>query len=835
MEGSLEKRLVRPWGSSWVSRRVCLSGTSVSVESGESEEPKVYSLKDLEIVDTSGKARHSLSLQGRQVKVTLSANTKFEHARWLDALRNAKSRANERKYRRRTAAFSSLDGGDFEEQRRAKIKEVASKTLTHESFELLTTGAAFALGSDGSTVVSVNDDTLPLQVGDEVVGVGSDLFCDPDGIEYGAPLERPVTGLFSSAKTEEEKRKVVVVVFRRALLLRNEKKNENSPSSAAAASSGTGTNNTTVSTVASPPHEEGEAPPTEEEDEDVARFARMVAFGAPAPAVLLRARRELSAEQLRRLTAKLDDEDDAGGGAPKTKAQQKKSSSLQKMNDENEDPDDQDRDQDDEVVSKLLKMAKYGARPAQILAKARAAGLSSKAMTKLTAVVGADQEDDDDAKQKKNKTPQKQLRFRGVHWEANQAQSGSLWERRKNRDKRESLGERAETIFEENSQALKVVEGLMSATKQQPSAATKKKTKNHTQQQQSPTTGTPTKDPEQKELLDRQKALNLGIALRVVRRDVDPPESLPEQSAKLSTNALHALLEALPSDDELVRLRKKASVVERCEEGTTRFTATTTFALAAVGFHRILDACLAMRETEHDADGACVKARALERACRQVRRSKELRAAIKTAKALGNFLNADTSRGAAASIRLEDLERLEHTKGASGATAYDVLAQVLETDKSRGDEGLDAAAIDAELRNLRPLLKDTDATREHTFDVAKRLATRVDALKRNFLLQGEEEEEGQNDDENDDDHEKRKKDSPFAARCRAHVEALDAAVVALDAVLFDLRIEQNLLCDHCGQPDTPVQTIFHALHAFSDNLVKAREKHYGKSSSWGWW
>mmetsp|Transcript_20336 Transcript_20336/g.65512 ORF Transcript_20336/g.65512 Transcript_20336/m.65512 type:complete len:508 (-) Transcript_20336:754-2277(-) len=401
MEGSLEKRLVRPWGSSWVSRRVCLSGTSVSVESGESEEPKVYSLKDLEIVDTSGKARHSLSLQGRQVKVTLSANTKFEHARWLDALRNAKSRANERKYRRRTAAFSSLDGGDFEEQRRAKIKEVASKTLTHESFELLTTGAAFALGSDGSTVVSVNDDTLPLQVGDEVVGVGSDLFCDPDGIEYGAPLERPVTGLFSSAKTEEEKRKVVVVVFRRALLLRNEKKNENSPSSAAAASSGTGTNNTTVSTVASPPHEEGEAPPTEEEDEDVARFARMVAFGAPAPAVLLRARRELSAEQLRRLTAKLDDEDDAGGGAPKTKAQQKKSSSLQKMNDENEDPDDQDRDQDDEVVSKLLKMAKYGARPAQILAKARAAGLSSKAMTKLTAVVGADQEDDDDAKQKK--------------------------------------------------------------------------------------------------------------------------------------------------------------------------------------------------------------------------------------------------------------------------------------------------------------------------------------------------------------------------------------------------------------------------------------------------
>ncbi|KAH8073116.1 hypothetical protein JL721_3095 [Aureococcus anophagefferens] len=239
------------------------------------------------------------------------------------------------------------------------------------------------------------------------------------------------------------------------------------------------------------------------------------------------------------------------------------------------------------------------------------------------------------------------------------------------------------------------------------------------------------------------------------------------------------------------------------------------------------------------------------RALRALREDKQLRASLHSALALGNRLNRGTRRGNAAAVSLVQLERLDHTRGAGGRTPFDLLAVVLEGDASeRGADGaLDAAAIDAALRAIVPVLTEGAARAgaeinrrfgtsrpnfkilelghiealaqpEKTFDVVRAAEKTLRELKHFAGACEADERLGPRGGSDADDLAV----AAFARRMEAATAPADAALAKAKAAVARLRDEQGLLRDYVDEKDLPIPVILEAVAAFATKLVKARAR-----------
>ena len=117
MEGYLEKRIQRPFGIVvWQKRHVMLTPSEIVVRNPQKkDETKRYLYESVVLAPFSAapKGRVAFALldaEEQETKLTLAAETKFEHGRWIRAVAEAQeavsAEARKRKARRRrTAAF----------------------------------------------------------------------------------------------------------------------------------------------------------------------------------------------------------------------------------------------------------------------------------------------------------------------------------------------------------------------------------------------------------------------------------------------------------------------------------------------------------------------------------------------------------------------------------------------------------------------------------------------------------------------------------------------------------------------------------------------------------
>ena len=117
MEGYLEKRIQRPFGIVvWQKRHVMLTPSEIVVRNPQKkDETKRYLYESVVLAPFSAapKGRVAFALldaEEKETKLTLAAETKFEHGRWIRAVAEAQeavsAEARKRKARRRrTAAF----------------------------------------------------------------------------------------------------------------------------------------------------------------------------------------------------------------------------------------------------------------------------------------------------------------------------------------------------------------------------------------------------------------------------------------------------------------------------------------------------------------------------------------------------------------------------------------------------------------------------------------------------------------------------------------------------------------------------------------------------------
>ncbi|KAJ8598876.1 hypothetical protein CTAYLR_009968 [Chrysophaeum taylorii] len=775
MEGTLEKLIVRPFGLRvWQARHVYLTGKAVEVESHESE-VKVYPLLSFFVADTVAgvpKGKYGLAFldeETGEVRLTLACATRFEHRRWVEAIRGAQNAARPPSRRRRTAVFSPPAA------LRKPLKEVQAppqpKKRTHESFEVRLEVADLEFGEGVSLAAAATGSGL--RVGDELVAVGDTcLFEDPEQIETGGACGASAADARRLIATAS---RPVVLAFRRAF----------DPRAAA---------------------EDAQLKQQQRNEEAVLpagaqKFVKMSKVGVPMDAVLAKARVELDESDWAALRRAL------GVEAPPSTEPSSKPPVLQ-----------------EEDTSKYERMCKLGAQPEAVLARAETEGLSERALGMLRAKLGV-------AAVAAKPTPTKAADYKGIHWqgmdESARRKRGSLWARHRN-NKRESLGERAETLFKENKAAVELVDQLFSARKKKLEAVEEEKNSSTT------TTTTTTRKRAESlrvadvELLDRQKALNLHITLKPLLKKRDPSDLVRDLVSRgQDVDVLKAVRAVLPAQDDLDKARREAS-------DQRRYTAATLFALAAQPwgrrFPRVLDAWITLGEAERSANDAFAATSNAAVVCRALRTSRELRAVLHAALALGNQLNKGTKRSGAYGISLGELERLEHTKAHNGVSAITALAQILDLDtQNRGDDGLDAKAIDDALRGLVLLLENhaTDANPDRTFEVADKLKLRLAAVKRVASLPTDD----------DDDHhhrwdpdDKRALDD-FAAASIAVMDTLDAAKAALDANLLFLKRDTTDLLDYTNEAQTPLPVVLEALKRFAANLIAARER---LTAKW-WW
>lgn len=802
MEGTLLKRIGRPLGMCvWAARQVRVTETAVEVVSND-KVTKSYFLADVHVVvvhlGAVAKGKYAFALVGNQddeMRVTLAAESKFDHRRWVDAIEQAQANLVKKpSRRRRTAVFSPPPSAT--ERKRRPLSESNRPTRTHMSFELVfrerPLGLDVGAGSQKeATLVGVSSDCElrdQLRLGDEIIGINSNLFvADPDEIETGGE---------SSLSRDEVKQRLrdckvpCTLVFRRPFVPPKPPRSSHAPPPAV------------------PEHQEAPAVPTPAAatppvtSEAVQKLLRMAKAGVPVAAVTVKAENELEPEDLQQFRAALNvKQETVTASAPP---------SLEK--------------EDNPELEKYLKMKKLGAPPAQIVVKAEQNGASDATLKALRSKFGIAEVVKTPVKASAGGHHQQQQQYKGIHWQgirdedSTTKKRGSLWGRTK---RRESLGSKAETMISENEEALELVDALFTA-KKTPKKATLARP-----------VSTPIDSGRSKEkvveLLDRQKALNLQIAMRGLLKN-DVARGLRDLVATSSSDvdSLRSLRTALPTPEEIQR----AALFAKKYPEDTKFTAATLLAVAAHDdwgggqlLADIFDARLTLREFEGEANAAIEAASSAADLCAALKASKELRAAIHAALALGNRLNHGTNRSHAKAVSLADLERLEHTKANDGTSAIDALATLLDLDKkNRGEDGLDAEQIDAALRRLKRKL-DSDkasAQRDRTFDVSLKLKTKK---KRIETLLSQQKESPVVSSGALDAFEQFRKD------CDAGLPGIEAALESLDLQLEDLKTKQNKLMDYTNEHESTIPSILDALDNFATSLVQARER---QAQKW-WW
>lgn len=809
MEGTLEKRVVRPLGLCvWMNRRVRLTETAVEVVSQEKAiEVKTYNLSEVRLLDAvvgAPKGKYGFALVGRddgQVRLMLAASTKFEHRRWMEQIALVQQNLDKKpSRRRRTAVFTPPSTLITRKRTPLTSKNVLDdapapplpKKRTHASFEVNFSDGNLRLEGtqDGSPGVFVADIDARYRdrvfIGDEIVGIGNTLFLSAaEEIETGgAPCmnKAEVESLLSESK------RPCIVVFRRPLESKTKKAS-------------------------------AELPP------EVAKFVRMTKVGVPAAAVILKASSALDGAQLETLKRVLG-ETTAPTGAPASTTAPAVASAAEERKDE-------------PALDAYLRMKKIGAPAEAILHKARGDGLDEKSLATLRSRLGLASED-------KPTTPVRpKTIYKGIHWQGIRDEAstikkrGSLWGR--SGKKRESLGAKAESMISENEEAAALVDELFSSRKK--TAAAAKTTPKEDEETDIAVLGRKLDGSEEGhllggrrgskkssstegrvEVLDRQKALNLQIAMRSVMKKGDDEAQLIRETLVTGTDtpgdSIKAVLSALPPGEELDRVAAFASKYP----STTKFTLATKFALAAQRWGallpRILEARLTLLDAEREANLAFASAGNAAELCQALRQSPELRAALHAALALGNRLNEGTKRSNAYAISLLELERLEHTKAHDGSSAIDALATLIDLDsQKRGQDGLDADAIFAALRELKANLDAAkhDALPDRTFEVARKLKSRLRAIS---SIAGER----VNEDDNAAAVDAFRRDS------ERRLDRIAAAIAALDANLNLLHLQQTALKEYANEPGTPIPIVLDALDKFASNLVAARVRQQNK-----WW
>ena len=149
-----------------------------------------------------------------------------------------------------------------------------------------------------------------------------------------------------------------------------------------------------------------------------------------------------------------------------------------------------------------------------------------------------------------------------------------------------------------------------------------------------------------------------------------------------------------------------------------------------------------------------------------------------------------------------------------------------------GEDGLDGAAIDAELRSVLSLLSDCadDVPRERTFEVQERLFTETKELVALLKASGAIGEASGTFDPEDDAACDAAAADVFVATAVAQLEEIDAARATLDAALLDLSTELTGLRERFDEPVLPIDDIFKALRNFASMLITARAKLLKKSA-----
>ncbi|KAJ1449139.1 formin homology 2 domain-containing protein [Pelagophyceae sp. CCMP2097] len=558
---------------------------------------------------------------------------------------------------------------------------------------------------------------------------------------------------------------------------------------------------------------------------ELEKFLRMAKCGVPHAAVFQKAAVDLDAGALEALRVAL--EGPAPAAAPEAVA----------------------APVNDEAIGAYLSLAKRGVPPPAIVIRAtQEAKLSEADLQRLKELLGIKSAP---AAPSQEYAVDGKSACKGVHWTVKkEAKRTSLWSKN-GRKKRESLGARADDIFEDNAEAGQLLEEMFAARpKAAPLAAVSEADEADGEAQ--PKADKPKRAAKEVELLDHQKALALQIALASLR-GVQPFG--PSSGAREAPGLVRALL-ACGADAKLVdadALRSVASALPTFDDATalaaaaaskpagTKFTRATTFVLAALRFGPHLAAMLetlaACQDGSAEAHAAFAAAKNCAAVAAAIRESRELRAALRAALALGNRLNAGTQRGGAKSVSVMELERLAHTKSRDGAsTPFDLLARALHLDGTeREGVGLDGAAIDATLRAVKAHIESAklDARHERTFDAAAKiqqkrvhleaLAMKVSAVSGDVDLATLDVSDV---DPADSDLLDAAALFQFAARARGSLcLPLDAALAPVDVVLCELRLEEAALRDHCGEnDDVPFYSIFDGIASFCNHLIVAREK-----------
>ncbi|KAH8068956.1 hypothetical protein JL720_12165 [Aureococcus anophagefferens] len=706
MEGYLEKRIQRPFGIVvWQKRHVMLTPSEIVVRNPQKkDETKRYLYESVVLAPFSAapKGRVAFALldaEEQETKLTLAAETKFEHGRWIRAVAEAQeavsAEARKRKARRRrTAAFCDapaapaaakpLRRGDpaapaaggvaalFAARAAAAPPAAGGVAALFAARAAGAAGAPYGVevefvrgplglmfddlaGSSNRAVITGTTETgehfASLKVGDEIVGVAGESF-----FEHEADVEAGGEGLFTQDDVYDMLAEAVergeypfkVQVRRRA----------------AAPKADTGF-----------------------DEEKLAQYEKMVRMGCPAGGAMIKARTDgVDAAHL----AELERRFAAAETPPPPPPPPRRGAEA---------------DPDVDVARRVL--------PADAEERRRPRGRhaqgeprederrDARAVAKALGVAAPARAEVRDAPASTTK---------GVHWESvtsptAKSRQGSLWGRTSGRRNRESLGCRAELLFTENETASKLLEEMFTTT---PAKAPKKGG------------ATPAKTPDAQktvEALDHQEALSVSIARRRPRRETLAPSGADDEAAllrslvavgvdgdRVTADGVRALVVALPSEDARGLGRGGARGGSRPPRGprpspspSTPGAGPTSSATSAPPRPARTRPASSPAAAAGGGAGRCA-----------AREDKQLRASLHSALALGNRLNRGTRRGNAAAVSLVQLERLDHTRGAGGRTPFDLLAVVLEGDASeRGADGaLDAAAIDAALRAIVPVLTE---------------------------------------------------------------------------------------------------------------------------------
>ncbi|KAK7234085.1 hypothetical protein SO694_00146069 [Aureococcus anophagefferens] len=383
---------------------------------------------------------------------------------------------------------------------------------------------------------------------------------------------------------------------------------------------------------------------------------------------------------------------------------------------------------------------------------------------------------------------------------------------------------------------------------------------------------TPAKTPDAQktvEALDHQEALSVSIAAGVRARNPGAPSGADDEAAllrslvavgvdgdRVTADGVRALVVALPSEDARAkawarRARPRGGDARRRSSRGPRPSPSPSTPGAGPTSSATSAPPRPARTRPASSPRPRGAAARLSRRRLALREDKQLRASLHSALALGNRLNRGTRRGNAAAVSLVQLERLDHTRGAGGRTPFDLLAVVLEGDASeRGADGaLDAAAIDAALRAIVPVLTEGAARAgaeinrrfgtsrpnfkilelghiealaqpEKTFDVVRAAEKTLRELKHFAGACEADERLGPRGGSDADDLAV----AAFARRMEAATAPADAALAKAKAAVARLRDEQGLLRDYVDEKDLPIPVILEAVAAFATKLVKARER-----------